>query len=138
MAREERDYSHRSLIEKLGIKPGHRVCLLRVSNRDLAPLVRAHVETPLATSPRGTYDVILYEVNAPGDLKRIAGLTAHLTPAGALWIFHPKGKGASPHENEVRAAGLSCGLVDNKICGYTETHAATRYVIRKERRQPNA
>lgn len=58
MAREERDYSHRSLIEKLGIKPGHRVCLLAVSNRDLAPLVRAHVETPPATSLRGTFEAV--------------------------------------------------------------------------------
>ncbi len=64
-------------------------------------------------------------------LEKIARAAEHLEPAGVLWIIHPKGKGASPHDSEVRSAGLAAGLVDNKISAYDETHTATRYVHRK-------
>ena len=65
----------------------------------------------------------------PPDLRRIARAAAHLRPNGALWVFHPKGRGASPTDGEVRAAGIAAGLVDNKISAYTDSHTATRFVI---------
>jgi hypothetical protein len=135
MPRDERDYSHRSLIDKLGVRPDDRVYLCSVSNRALAGLVRERTGVPASGSLRGRYDVIFYEVGAESDLDRIPVLATHLQPAGALWIFHPKGKGALPSDAHVRASALASGLVDNKICGYTQTHAATRYVIRKELRR---
>jgi hypothetical protein len=130
----ERNYLHRSLIDKLGIKPEHRVCLRGISDARFVKLVEAHVETPATRAARGRYDIIVYEVNAQRDLDAIAALGAHLVPNGGLWILHPKGKGASPHDSQVRAAGIAAGLVDNKICGYNETHTATRYVIPRARR----
>jgi hypothetical protein len=129
----ERDYSHRTLIQKLGIKPEHRVCL-RVSDRAVVDLVTSSIDTAPVRSARGRYDVIILEVNAPKDLEAIATLAVHLESNGGLWILHPKGKGASPHDAEVRAAGLAAGLVDNKICAYSGTHTATRFVIPRERR----
>jgi hypothetical protein len=136
MAREERDYSHRSLIDKLGIAREHRICLRAVTNPALADLVEARVEQPTASVLRGRFDVILYEVNGLRDLDEIERLASHLEPAGALWILHPKGKGASPNDATVRAAGLAAGLVDNKISAYTQTHTATRYVIPVGKRRP--
>jgi hypothetical protein len=44
-------------------------------------------------------------------------------------VIHPKGRGASPSDGEVRSAGIAAGLVDNKISAYSDTHTATRYVI---------
>jgi hypothetical protein len=129
----ESDYSQRTLIEKLGIKPEHRVCL-RVSDQAVVKLVTSSVETPPARAARGRYDIILFEVNAAKDLDAIAMLASHLESNGGLWIVHPKGKGASPHDAEVRAAGLAAGLVDNKICAYSGTHTATRFVIPRDRR----
>ncbi|MBV8067185.1 MAG: DUF3052 family protein, partial [Candidatus Eremiobacteraeota bacterium] len=60
---------------------------------------------------------------------RLANAAEHLEPNGALWVFHPKGKGASPTDADVRQAGLAAGLVDNKISAYTDSHTATRFVI---------
>jgi hypothetical protein len=125
----ERNYAHRSLIDKLGIAPQHRVCLRAITDSRFVKLVEAHVETPPSRSARGRYDILIFEVHAERDLKAIASLSEHLVPNGALWILHPKGKGASPHDSQVRAAGIAAGLVDNKICAYNETHTATRYVI---------
>jgi hypothetical protein len=131
--KNERDYSHRTLIQKLGIKPEHRVCL-RVSDQAVVKLVASSVDTVPGRAARGRYDIMLFEVNTRKDLDAIASLAAHLESNGALWIVHPKGKGASPHEAEVRAAGLAAGLVDNKICAYSSTHTATRFVIPVARR----
>jgi hypothetical protein len=68
-------------------------------------------------------------VNAPRDLARIKRAAAYLNPNGSLWIFHPKGRGASPTDAQVRSAGIAAGLVDNKISAYTDSHTATRFVI---------
>ena len=130
----ERNYAHRSLIEKLGVKPEHRVCLRAITDERFVDLVEAHVHSSPSRSARGRYDVIIFEVNAPKDLENIERLAEHLVPTGALWVLHPKGKGASPHDSAVRAAGLAAGLVDNKICAYNETHTATRYVVPRARR----
>jgi hypothetical protein len=78
--------------------------------------------------------MIFVRVDAPRDLARFRQAASHLKPAGALWVFHPKGRGASPTDAQVRAAGISAGLVDNKISAYTDTHTATRFVIPRARR----
>jgi len=67
-------------------------------------------------------------VNHVRDLAVVERAAARLKPDGALWIFHPKGRGATPTDAQVRAAGIAAGLVDNKISAYTDTHTATRYL----------
>ncbi len=135
MAREERDYSHRTLLEKLGVKRQHRVCLRGNLSQDFIDDVFAAVDRRPMTAMRGRYDLIFLHVDAPRDLQTIPSLAAHLEATGGLWILHPKGKGASPTDAEVRAAGVNAGLVDNKISAYNETHTATRYVIPKTQRR---
>lgn len=106
-------------MQKLGVKPEHRIYLRNVDDLD--------VESERTL--RGEFDLIFLKVNAPRDLDAIEQLAKHLKPAGALWIIHPKGKGANPKDAEVRACGLSAGLVDNKVSAYSDTHTASRYVI---------
>jgi hypothetical protein len=132
--KRERDYSHRTLIQKLGIKPEHRVCLRGISDPAFVKLVTSSVDVSPVRSARGRYDIIILEVNSPKDLAAIAALAEHLEPSGGLWVLHPKGKAASPNDAQVRAAGLAAGLVDNKICAYSGTHTATRFVIPVARR----
>jgi hypothetical protein len=125
---KDRDYSHRSLVQKLGVRSEHRVYVRSVDaefRRDLT----TELESPIAQSLRGEFDLIFLHVDTLRDLDAIIKLASHLRSNGALWIFHPKGRGAAPTDADVRAAGLSAGLVDNKICAYTQTHTATRYVI---------
>jgi hypothetical protein len=83
---------------------------------------------------RTHYDMIFVRVDAPKELARLARGATHLEPSGALWVFHPKGRGALPTDAEVRAAGLAAGLVDNKISAYTDSHTATRFVVPIARR----
>lgn len=129
MRRVERDYSGRSLFEKLGIFSGARVALVGSHDEAFVSGLNTGLAKSASQALRTRYDMIFVRINAPGDLARIARATAHLEPNGSLWVFHPKGRGAFPTDAEVRATGLAAGLVDNKISAYSDTHTATRYVI---------
>ena len=88
-------------------------------------------------TPRG-HDVIV--AFAP-DLAGLGGLVSRLEPfldwAGGLWISWPKRSSPLASdiiESDVRASGLSVGLVDNKICAIDEDWSGLRFVHRKENR----
>ena len=62
-------------------------------------------------------------------LEAVERVTAHLNPAGALWIVHPKGKASSVPEALVRAAARACGPYDAKVVAFSATHSATKWMI---------
>ncbi|MBV8531816.1 MAG: hypothetical protein JO104_10895 [Candidatus Eremiobacteraeota bacterium] len=128
-AQPERDYSGRSLFEKLGVVAQAHVALVGRHETSFTVALNARLAKAASEALRTRYDLIFLRVDAPSDLIRIARASAHLKPAGALWIFHPKGPGASPSDAEVRSSGIAAGLVDNKISAYSDSHTATRFVI---------
>jgi hypothetical protein len=130
----ERDYSHRSLFDKLGVTAEAHVALVGRHDAAFVAALNERLAKSASQALRTTYDMIFLRVNAPRDLDRIDYVAARLRPDGALWIFHPKGRIASPSDAEVRSAGLAAGLVDNKISAYSDSHTATRYVIPVARR----
>lgn len=132
--RKERDYSGRSLFEKLGVFAEAEVALAGRHDDGFVDALNARLAKAASPTMRARYDFIFLRIDALRDLARFGPAASHLKPAGALWVFHPKGRGASPTDAEVRAAGISAGLVDNKISAYTDSHTATRYVIPRARR----
>jgi hypothetical protein len=123
------DYSHRSLFEKLGVRAGAHVAVLGAQDSEFLIRLDERLAKAASRSLRARYDLIFIKVDGARDIARIARAATHLRPDGALWVFHPKGRGARPNAGEVRAAGLIAGLVDNKICAYTDSHTALRFVI---------
>ncbi|MFY9632517.1 MAG: hypothetical protein WAJ94_13005 [Candidatus Cybelea sp.] len=136
--RAERDYSGRSLFEKLGIFAEAHVAIVGPHDEIFVSGLNEGLAKAASQSLRMSYDLIFVRIDAPADLTRIPRAAAHLESDGALWIFHPKGRGASPNDSDVRAAGIAAGLVDNKISAYTESHTATRFVIAVARRKGEA
>jgi hypothetical protein len=134
MNRAERDYSHRSLYDKLGVTADKHVAVCGIPQGSFLLELDARLARAASQTLRTKYDLIFVQIDAPRNLTRIASAAKHLRATGALWVFHPKGRGASPTDAEVRAAGLAAGLVDNKISAYTDTHTATRFVIPVSRR----
>src|SRR5579862_2118037 len=132
--RKERDYSGRSLFEKLGVFAEAEVALAGRHDDGFVDALNTRLAKAASATMRGRYDYIFLRIDAPRDLARLAAAASHLKPAGALWVFRPKGRGASPADAQVRAAGIAAGLVDNKISAYTDSHTATRYVIPRARR----
>ncbi len=127
--RPERDYSGRSLFDKLGVRAEAHVALVGAHDDVFAGGLNARLAKSASQSLRTRYEIIFVRIDAPRDLARIERAAAHLESNGSLWVFHPKGRGASPTDAEVRSAGLAAGLVDNKISAYTDSHTATRFVI---------
>ncbi len=127
--RAERDYSGRTLFEKLGVVAGAHVALVGSHEPAFTTSLNACLAKAASQSLRTRYDMIFLRIDAPRDLARIQRAVVHLKSNGALWVFHPKGRGASPTDAEVRATGIAAGLVDNKISAYSDSHTATRFVI---------
>jgi len=127
--RPERDYSGRSLFEKLGVFAQAHVALVGRHDEAFVSGLNERLAKAASAYLRTRYDLIFVRIDAPKELPRVMRAADHLKPDGALWVFHPKGRDASPHDSEVRSAGLAAGLVDNKISAYTDTHTATRFVI---------
>lgn len=129
----ERDYSHRTLLDKLGVKPGQSICVLGVGDaaflRDLAAIApgAAHGK------PQKGSDLIFLAAESLKSLARIQLLERHMQRNGAVWVVYPKGQ-QHIREADVMAAGKSAGFTDNKICRFSETHTALRFVIPVARR----
>jgi len=114
----------KSVIEKLGVKPGHGVVLINIEDdafaRDLASLGTKQVKK--------NADAIFYGANTRADLDRIAKLRTSLASNGALWVIRPKGV-KEITESDVMAAGKAAGLVDVKVVRFSDTHTAEKFVI---------
>ncbi|HEY0250936.1 MAG TPA: DUF3052 family protein, partial [Kofleriaceae bacterium] len=129
-------YAGKPLPKKLGIKVGHKVCLLDAPRRIVRTLTPANDEIRITENLREPLvDVAMLFVDRVADLERqICEVTAKLHPAGSLWIAFPKKKrGADVTEELVRRIALAAGMVDNKICSMGEL-VGMRLVLRGQNR----
>lgn len=129
----ERIRSPKSLIDKLGIKPGARVAVLGVTDAAFWAQLRARTGDISLTRPRPGTDAILLQVKSRRDLVRLGPLQRRIKPDGALWVIAPKGASAV-REAEVLAGGKAAGLVDVKVAAFSPTHTAHKFVIPVARR----
>jgi hypothetical protein len=84
---------------------------------------------------RSGCDVVVLGAEKTSGLSRIAACAAALQPAGGVWVVYPKGR-KEITQAQVMETGLAAGLVDNKVCSFSATHTAMRFVVRvKDRAQ---
>jgi len=126
----EVDYSHRSLLDKLGVKDGMRVAVLDIDDAEFGSELNARSVHVVAEGPA---DVVVCGVDEPADLARLRVLIDWIRPAGALWAVWVKGR-KELNENHVREAALDSGLVDVKVARFSATHSALKLVIPKAKR----
>jgi hypothetical protein len=128
----ERDYSGRSRIDKLGVRPGFLVSLLGVNDSDfLGELAEAGAE--VSARKRKGADLVFLLAEDPGDLSKLSDLERLIKRSGAIWVVSPKGR---PEIADVVVIGAAkrAGLVDNKVVRFSDTHTALRLVIPLARR----
>ena len=126
----EVDYSHRSLLDKLGVKDGTRIAVLDV---DDAAFSAELADRAVKAVTKGPADVVVWSIDDAADLARLPSLIGWIEPAGALWAVWPKGR-KELNENHVREAALDAGLVDVKVARFSATHSALKLVIPKAKR----
>jgi hypothetical protein len=73
-------------------------------------------------------DLIFVAAERLADLRPLKLLAKAIHKKGAVWVVYPKGR-RDIRGVDVIAAGKSAGLVDNKVCRFSETHTALRFVI---------
>jgi len=115
-------------LDKLGVKPGQRVGITNLV--DPAFLAELMARTPLAKG-EGDLDLLFYGADGAEALAGVAALVPRLAPRGALWIVSLKGKAMRVRDVEVMAAAKACGLVDSKVCSFSDTRTALRFVRRR-------
>jgi hypothetical protein len=114
----------KSVIDKLGVKPGHKIAIVNFDDDAFANDLAARG----ATMAKKNVDLLFYGANTRADLARLAKLRGLLAQNGALWIIRPKGV-TEITESETMAAGKAAGLVDVKVVRFSGTHTAEKFVI---------
>jgi hypothetical protein len=128
-AREpERDYSHRLLIDKLGVKPGQKIAVLGVESAEFLAELAARVPEYARGRRFNEADLIFFSAEAVADLGELSSLGRSIQKNGAIWVVYPKGQ-EHIREIDVINAGKASGLTDNKVCSFSATHTALRFCI---------
>lgn len=128
----ERIRKPKGLLDKLGIKPEHRVCVIGVP--DTGFLVDLKLRAPgVSTRLVRDADAIIYGMKTEAGLAKLGELRYRIKPDGMIWVVTPKGRGGIK-DTIVIAAAKAAGLVDVKVAAFSETHTASKFVIPKAMR----
>jgi len=126
-------YSQRSRLDKLGVKPGMRIAVLGVAERDFLPELRERTTEIATDRPRKDTDLIFLGVESAAALRRLATLQRSIRRDGAIWALWPKGQ-KHIGEGMIRAAAIEHGLVDIKVVAFSERLSGLKLVIPVARR----
>lgn len=114
-------------LDKLGVRPGLRVAVVNLADPDFAAELAGRVSS---VNTFNELDILFFGADSSDELARIPDLVAKLAPRGALWIVSLKGKLLRVKDVEVMAAAKAHGLVDNKVCAFSDTRTALRFTRR--------
>jgi len=127
-------YSKRSLPEKLGIKPGSRICILNAPTNYNDTLGELPPSVQRLSKPKGVLNFIHFFARQRSELERVfPALKRELAETGMLWISWPKAASkiaTDVNENAVREIGLKNQMVDVKVCAVDAVWSGLKFVYR--------
>jgi len=135
---KEKDYSHRTTVQKLGVRPGDRIEV----QGDVGPGLRKDIKD---ASGRGLVKTGELDgaIVAIGSIEEAEGLFAAYRPrikdSGYLWLVTRK-RGHENYLNQLLLVpfGKRHGLIDNKTCSIDDSRSGIRFVVpRAKRRSAN-
>jgi hypothetical protein len=135
---KDKDYSHRTTVQKLGVKPGERIEV----QGDVGPGLRKDVK---AASGRGLVkggllDGAIVTVNSIEDAEGVfAAFRPRIKDSGYLWLITRK-RGHDNYLNQLLLVpfGKRHGMIDNKTCSIDDSRSGIRFVVpRAKRRSAN-
>jgi len=130
--------SGRSVIQKLGLKPGFCVFVDGLSVPYRAIVGELPADMRIAKTVRPSLDAVhLFATEAKGLSVKLRRYREAIAPDGMIWVSWPKkssGVVSDLDDRAVREAGLSSGLVDIKVCAVDAVWSGLKFVIPVEER----
>lgn len=131
----EKDYSHRSTVQKLGVKPDQRVEI----TGDVGSGLRGDVKTAIGRGlvRSGDLDGAVVAVGSMNEAQEaLVRYRARLRDSGYLWVITRK----RGHENYLNQMSLvpyakRVGLIDNKTCSIDSDRSGIRFVVPRAQRR---
>ena len=80
---------------------------------------------------RANLDLLFYGADSADELAAIGDLVTRLAERGAMWVVSLKGRLLKVKDIQVMATAKAVGLVDNKVCAFSDTRTALRFVRRR-------
>ena len=137
MAHTERDYSHRTAVQKLGIKPEQRVEVTGDVGSGLRRDVKQAVGRGLVRSGELDGAIVLVESEEAAK-EALVHYRARLRDTGYLWVITRK-RGHDSYLNQMALVphAKRLGLIDNKTCSIDDSRSGIRFVVPRARRNGN-
>jgi len=131
-------YSGKTIVQKLGIKPGFRIFV------DGVPAAYGDIvgelpdEVTVVSRPKAPLDVVhLFATEAAGLAGRLRKYRDAIVPDGMIWVSWPKkasGVATDLSDVVIRDTALKLGLVDIKVCAIDDIWSGLKFVIPTDQR----
>jgi hypothetical protein len=138
MAHEERDYSHRTAVQKLGVKPEQRIEVTGDVGSGLRRDLKQAVGRGLVRS--GELDGAIVLVESEEEAREaLVRYRARLRDTGYLWVITRK-RGHDSYLNQMTLVphAKRLGLIDNKTCSIDDDRSGIRFVVPRALRKQTA
>jgi hypothetical protein len=126
---QETDYSHRSTVQKLGVKPGDRIEVAGDVGSGLRRNVKEAAGRGLVRS--GELDGAIALVDSMADAQEALVLyRSRLRDTGYLWLVTWK-RGREDYLDQMTLVPQAkrIGLIDNKTCSIDDNRSGIRFVV---------
>ena len=135
---KEKDYSHRTTVQKLGVKPGDRIEV----QGDVGPGLRKDVKEASGRGlvKSGELDGAIVALNSLEEADGVfAAYRSRIKDSGYLWLITRK-RGHESYLNQMLLVpfGKRCGLIDNKTCSIDDSRSGIRFVVPRAKRNGGA
>jgi Protein of unknown function (DUF3052) len=135
---QETDYSHRTAIQKLGLKPGERLEVAGDVGSGLRRDAKERLGRGLVRS--GELDGAIVLVESEEDAKEaLLRYRSRLRDTGYLWLVTWK-RGHERYLNQMSLVphAKRLGMIDNKTCSIDDERSGIRFVVPRALRRSNA
>ena len=125
----DKDYSHRSVVQKLGVRPDERVEIAGDVGAGLRGGVKEALGRGLVRS--GTLDGAVVMVESLEEAQEaLVRYRARLRDSGYLWLVTRK-RGHDGYLNQMAIVphAKRVGLIDNKTCSIDAERSGIRFVV---------
>ena len=125
----EKDYTHRTVVQKLGVRPDERVEITGDVGAGLRGDVKEALGRGLVRS--GALDGAVVMVESVDEAHQaLVNYRARLRDSGYLWIITRK-RGHERYLDQMKLVPYAkrVGLIDNKTCSIDEGRSGIRFVV---------